>query len=86
VKYLVIALVFVFAVFVMLAFGFGAHAAVGYSTDSFVRMIERKLSGDAHIQIGPGTTVTSPECGCSVKYLGTKINGHVYAVYLDKLD
>lgn len=63
-----------------------ATAAYGFRTDPFVRMIERKLSGDTHVQIGPGTTVTSSECGCTIKYLGTKISGHVYEVYLDKLD
>ena len=63
-----------------------ANAATGVRTDPFVRMIERRLSGDAHMNIGPGVMVSSPECGCTIKYLGTKIEGHVYAVYLDKMD
>ena len=63
-----------------------AQASSGFRTDKFVRMIESQIAGNAHVSIGPGTTVTLMQCQCSVKYLGTKIDGHVYEVYLDKLD
>ena len=74
------------ALFVISADISHAVARAGFQTDQFVRMIERRLSGDAHMNIGPGVMVSSPECGCTIKYLGTKIEGHVYAVYLDKMD
>jgi hypothetical protein len=64
----------------------GAHASTGFRTDPFVHLIESQISGASHVAIGPGTTVTIPQCQCSVKYLGTKIEGHLYMVYLDKLD
>jgi hypothetical protein len=63
-----------------------AAPAPGFRTDRFVQMIERKISGSSHIQITPGVIVTDPDCGCTVKYLGTKIVGHVYWVGIDKLD
>ncbi len=57
-----------------------ANAASGFGTDAFVRMIEQRQG------MYPGGTKVLPDCGCTIKYLGTKIEGHVYAVYLDKLD
>lgn len=61
-------------------------AAPRYGEDAFVRMIERQLSASAHFSIGPGVTITSPECQCTVKYLGTRIEGRHYHVDIDKLD
>jgi hypothetical protein len=63
-----------------------AHAANGFRTDKFVRMIESQIAGNAHVSIGPGTKITLMQCQCTVEYLGTKIQGHTYMVYLDKLD
>ena len=74
------------ALFVISADISHAVARAGFQTDQFVRMIERRLSGDAHFAVAPGVTVTTPECGCTIRYLGTKIDGHIYAVYLDKMD
>ena len=63
-----------------------ASAATRFSSDPFVRMIERKLSGSAHLEIGPGTTVTLVECSCTVRYDGTSVHGSHYEIHLDKLD
>lgn len=57
-----------------------ASAETSFRTDSFVKMIEQQYG------MFPGQTRVLPQCGCTVKLLGTKISGHVYTVYLDKLD
>jgi hypothetical protein len=55
-----------------------AHA--GYQSNSFVRMIEQ------HVGIQPGEVRVLTECSCTVKYLGTKIDGRLYTIVLEKLD
>lgn len=57
-----------------------ARAESGFRTDPLVKIIEQEQG------LSPGGTRILPECGCTVRYLGTKIQGHVYMVYLDKLD
>ena len=80
---------------ILAAFGALAETASGYRPgveqisyrgDAFVRYIESRIVGSAHVQITPGITMTDPGCGCTVRYLGTKVTGHIYAVYFDKLD
>ena len=63
-----------------------ASAADVYRTDAFVRMIERHISASTHVEITPGIEVTNPECQCTVRYDGTRIDGHHYSVEFDKLD
>lgn len=63
-----------------------AHAKSIYAEDAFVHMIERHLSANANFSIGPGVTITSMECNCTIKYLGTRIDGNHYHVDIDKLD
>jgi hypothetical protein len=63
-----------------------ANAASVFRTDPFVRLIERTITGNTGLSIGPGTKITLTQCQCTVEYLGTKIQGHTYMVYLDKLD
>jgi hypothetical protein len=57
-----------------------AHGSPSFQSDGFVRMIER------HVGVVPGQTSVLQECSCSVKYLGTQINGRVYTVVIEKLD
>lgn len=57
-----------------------AHARAIYSEDSFVRMIERQQG------MFPGVMRTIPECGCTILYRGTRIEGRHYHVDIDKLD
>ena len=57
-----------------------ANAATGFRTDPLVQTIEQQQG------MLPGSTKVIPQCGCTVRYLGTKIEGHIYEVYLDKLD
>ncbi len=48
--------------------------------DHFVNMMERKF------QVYPGQTRVWPECGCTVRYVGTTAHGSRYTVTIDKLD
>lgn len=57
-----------------------AHGHPGFQSDGFVRMLER------HVGIEAGETKVLPECSCSVKYLGTKIDGKLYTVVIEKMD
>lgn len=76
----------IFAVAALFLYLNSARASPGFRTDQFVRMIESRITGSTHLSIGPGVVLVVPQCQCSVKYLGTKIQGHVYAVYIEKLD
>ncbi len=62
--------------FILLVF----YLRAAFASDSFVRLIEARQG------IYPGQTKVLPECSCTVRYLGTKINGRVYSVILEKLD
>jgi hypothetical protein len=35
---------------------------------------------------GPGTPHVLPECGCTVRYVGTRVDGMDYYVHFKKLD
>lgn len=37
-------------------------------------------------QVSPGSTRVLPECGCTVRYLGTKVRGNLYTIQIQKLD
>ncbi len=50
------------------------------STNSFIQMLERREG------VAPGQTKVIPECGCTVRYLGTRVHGRIYTVELEKLD
>ena len=62
----------------------------GFRTDPFVRMIEAQFAQNTHMPVEPGASAVLPNCGrgygCSVKYIGAKIDGHVYWFGIDKLD
>ena len=66
----------VVAIILIVAFRY-AYSAGG---DAFVRMLEAREG------MYPGRTRVIPECGCTVRYLGTRVNGRVYSVELEKLD
>lgn len=51
-----------------------------FRSDAFTRMVERNIG------MAPGTMKTMPECGCTIRYNGTRINGGHYDVSIDKLD
>lgn len=55
-------------------------AYVARANDGMVSLLER------HFQIMPGSTRVLPECGCTVRYLGTSVHGRRYTVVLEKLD
>ena len=74
------------AIGVALGIANDAYAVASHLSDSFVRLLEMKLSGSSHLQITPGVTVTLIECGCTVRYTGVKITGHHYDIGIDKLD
>jgi hypothetical protein len=57
--------------------GITIHAAL--SSDSFVQMLEARYGA-------PGTTRVLPECGCTVRYLGTTVRGRDYDVHVRRLD
>ena len=57
-----------------------AHGRGAFQSDGFVRMLER------HVGIEAGETKVLPECSCSVRYLGTKIDGKLYTVVIEKMD
>jgi hypothetical protein len=57
--------------------GITVHAAL--SSDSFVQMLEARYGA-------PGTTRVLPECGCTVRYLGTTVRGRDYDVHVRRLD
>lgn len=67
----------IFAFFALVLY---SHAATEFRTDSLVRILEQQQG------MYPGSTKVLPQCNCTIKYLGTKIDGHVYEVFLDKLD
>ncbi len=46
----------------------------------FVNAMER------HFQVYPGQTKVWPECGCTIRYVGTTVHGNRYTVTIDKLD
>ncbi len=56
-----------------------ARAYSGYD-HPFVNAMER------HFQVYPGQTRVWPECGCTIRYVGTTVNGHRYSIVIDKLD
>ncbi len=45
-----------------------------------VSMLERKF------QVYPGQTRVWPECGCTIRYVGTTVRGGRYNIVFDKLD
>jgi hypothetical protein len=49
-------------------------------SSSLVSMFEARFGGP------PGTTRVIPECGCTMKYVGTRIEGTDYFVHFKKLD
>lgn len=49
-------------------------------TPSLVQTIEMRVG------VLPGQTKVIPECGCTVRYLGTKVRGRTYTITLQKLD
>ncbi len=55
------------------------NAYSGYD-HPFVSMMERKF------QVYPGQTKVWPECGCTVRYVGTSVHGNRYTIVLEKLD
>ncbi len=50
------------------------------SNDAFVQMMEQRQG------MTRGQTKVVPECGCTIRYLGTRINGRRYEVIIEKLD
>lgn len=54
-------------------------ASAGHG-DSFVRLLEQRQG------IIAGQTRVLPECNCTIRYLGTTVNGNHYSVHIDKLD
>ncbi len=53
-----------------------------YSSDAhpFISAMER------HFQVYPGQTKVWPECGCTIRYVGTAAHGNRYMITIDKLD
>jgi hypothetical protein len=41
---------------------------------------------EAHFHVQPGVTKVWPDCGCTVRYVGTSVHGNRYSVTIDKLD
>lgn len=62
-----------------------AHG-VGPTSDAFVRLMEHRFSAMAHVNVVPGSMILDLDCGCTVKYVGTRVNGIHYHIDLDKLD
>ena len=50
------------------------------AANGFVQMIERREG------MFPGQTKVWPDCGCTVRYVGTTVHGNRYTVTIDKLD
>jgi hypothetical protein len=72
----------VMAIVLIVAFRY-AYSAGG---DRFVQMIERRVGNDIGVAIYPGATKVWPDCGCTVRYVGTFVRGGRYTIVLDKLD
>ena len=66
------------AIFWMMMLVFAAHQA--HSADRFVALLEQRFA------MQPGSTRVLPECGCTIRYLGTNANGRHYNVRIDRLD
>lgn len=70
-----------FALFIiLLIFGMIFARLPLYANDGMVGMLER------HFQVVPGATRVLPECGCTVRYLGTTVHGRRYTVTIERLD
>jgi hypothetical protein len=67
-------------IIVLCAFVIYSHASSAFGVDPLVKALEREQG------LRPGRTMVIPECSCTVKYLGTRIEGHTYMIYLAKLD
>jgi hypothetical protein len=50
------------------------------ASNSLVSLVEARL------QVIPGQTRVLPDCGCTVRYIGTFVHGQRYSVVFDKLD
>lgn len=48
--------------------------------DAFIRTLEASQG------IAPGSTRVLPQCGCTIRYVGTSVSGNHYTVHIDKLD
>jgi hypothetical protein len=48
--------------------------------DSLISLME------SHLQVTPGQTRVLPDCGCTVRYVGTFVHGQRYSVVFDRLD
>lgn len=55
-------------------------AQVATAGDGFVSMLEQRFA------MRPGNTKVLPECGCTIRYLGTSVRGRHYDVRIDRLD
>ena len=70
----------------MLILALAFHANATAQPDAFVVLLEQQLSVALQHPVHPGTTVTSPFCGCTAKYVGTKVNGRMYDIRIERLD
>ncbi len=57
-----------------------ARSAYSGYDHPFVNAMER------HFQVYPGQTKVWPECGCTIRYVGTTVHGNRYTITIDKLD
>jgi len=64
----------------VLALQASARQHGAYIEDQFVRLIEAREG------IVPGQARVIPDCGCTVRYVGTQVIGNRYKVVFDKLD
>jgi hypothetical protein len=69
--------------------------ALGFALAGSVMAIQKAYSGydhpfislmERHFQVFPGQTKVWPDCGCTVRYVGTTVHGRRYTVIIDKLD
>ncbi len=72
----------IYLLIVLAAFIIVMAVAVAYGgyDHPFVNAMER------HFQVYPGQTKVWPECGCTIRYVGTTVHGNRYTVTIDKLD
>ena len=54
-----------------------AHSALG--NPNIIKVFESRFGA-------PGTSHVVPECGCTFRYVGTKIEGTDYFVHFKKMD
>ena len=64
---------------IIVAITLAASVVYAQGYDPVVGTLERHYGG-------PGSVHVLPDCGCTVRYMGTSVHGRRYTVTLDRLD